>query len=143
MPALFSSDLAFSADEGLSGIAVARDGAVVVVSPQAVDPSATAGGAVYRIANAGGQAGDRTLVARFPPFQSPSGISLLRDGSMVVALRDATAVALIDSAGAEQRRVTDPSLDTPMGVALANGTVLVAARSDAASNGAVVAVGLL
>jgi sugar lactone lactonase YvrE len=141
-PVLAYSDLAFGSGDGLGGLALAPDGALVVASPQPFDPAAAGGGALYRITGAGTAASSRSMVARFAPFEGPAGVVARNDGSFVVTLRDAGAVALIGLDGTERRRVTDPSLDTPIGAAFAGSTLLVAARSDRSGNGAVIAVGI-
>lgn len=145
-PTLFTSDAAYGSGDGLAGIAF-RDGALLVASPQALDAESAAGGAVYRIAvTREGKAGERTLVARFLPNERPAGLAVLPDGSMVVALRDAGAVVLLDPEGAEVARVEGPAGDTPLeaptGVALQGQTVLVTTQAADKANWAVLAVGV-
>ena len=141
-PVLFLADLAFGSGDGISGIAIAPDGSLVVVAPQAVDPAAAGGGAIYRVAVTDGKAGSKTLLARSAPNESPAGIALLDDGSMVVTLRDAAAVVLLDATGTEVRRVKGDALDAPLGVAFHGNTLLVTNRSKTKANWAVVAVGI-
>ena len=146
-PQLFSSDAAFGSGDGVSGIAVAADGAVLVASPQAIDPEAAGGGAVYRIARgANGAAGERTLVARFLPNEGPAGLVALPDGSIVVALQEAGAVVLLDAEGAEVRRVEGTAGDTPIEgptkLAFQGDTLLVTNAAADKANWAVLAVGI-
>ena len=145
-PALFTSDAAYGSGDGLAGIAF-RDGGLIVASPQALDAESAAGGAVYRIAvTREGKAGERTLVARFLPNERPAGLAVLPDGSMVVALRDAGAVVLLDPEGAEVLRVEGPAGETPLeaptGIALQGETVLVTTQAADKANWAVLAVGV-
>lgn len=146
-PQLFSSDATFGSGDGLTGLALAADGAVLVSAPRALDPEAAGGGAVYRIARAAnGAAGERTLVARFLPNERPAGLTALRDGSIVVALQEAGAVVLLDAEGAEVRRVEGPAGNTPIegptGVAFQGDTLLVTNAAADKANWAVLAVGI-
>ena len=145
--AVFLDDVAFGSGDGLAGIALTPDGTIVVSSPQAVDPAAGGGGAVYRVAVTGGKAGAKTLVARFKPGESPAGLALLDDGSMVVTLRAANAIVLLDATGTEVRRVTGTAgataIDAPAGVAFHGSTLLVTNQSPTNKAGwAVLTVGI-
>jgi sugar lactone lactonase YvrE len=145
-PVLFTSDVAFGSGDGVSGLALAPDGSLLVVAPQAVDPAAAGGGAVYRFPVTDGKAGNRTLVAHLAPGEGPQGIALLDDGSMVVTLHDAGAVVLLDKAGTEIRRVggttAGATMDAPFGVAFDHGTLLVTNQSKTKGSAAVLAVGI-
>lgn len=143
----FYSDRAFAAADGLDGIAVDPDGALIVASPQATDPSNAGGGALFRLKVANGAPGVLSLFARFDPGQAPAGVALLDNGSVVVTLRDADAVALLGPTGAEERRVGgtvgDVVFDAPAGVAFHGRTLLVANRSPKIDDDrAVLAVGI-
>jgi sugar lactone lactonase YvrE len=128
------SDASFGG-EGVTGIALAADGALLVASPQALDPAARGGGAVYRIVVQDGKPGAKTLLTSFPRGDSPFGIATLSDGSFVVALRGANAVALIGRDGSEVRRVQGRAggvaMDAPTGLAFHGNVLLVTNQAPA------------
>ena len=130
--ALVSNDIAFggsSGSNGATGIAVEPSGNLVVAVPEAVDPRAGTGGALYRVT----PAGERTVVTTFAREDAPAGVTLA-DGKILVALRGVGSVLVMDAAGAgAPRRLTGGegglALTEPFGVVVRAGNVLVTDRN--------------
>ena len=145
-PTLWASSASFG--DGLTGIAFDAQGSVLVTTPSSLDPDATLGGAVYRLPIDGdGNAGPPQLVASFPAEQEPAGIATVSDGSLVVALRGAAAVVLLDPDGREVRRVSGTAggvaLDAPTEVAFLGPTLLATNQAPARTEAwAVLAIGI-
>ena len=134
----------FGGGNGLAGIAVDPAENLLVATPEALDPTAALGGAIYRVpVDASGKPGGAALVASFPRGEEPSGIATMGDGSIVAALRGANAVVLLGTDGKEVRRVTGTALDAPTGIAFEGSTLLVTNQAPATRAGwAVLAVGV-
>ena len=130
--ALVSNDIAFgggSGSNGVTGIAVEPSGNLLVAVPEAVDPRAGTGGALYRVT----PAGERTVVTTFAREDAPAGVTLA-DGKILVALRGAASVLVLDATGAgAPRRLTGGegglALTEPFAVVVRAGSVLVTDRN--------------
>ena len=68
------------------------------------------------------------MVAAFDRDALPAGLATFEDGAIVVSLRGANALVLLDAAGAVVRQVTGPALDHPAGVVRRGDLVLVASH---------------
>ena len=146
-PEAFATDTAWSSDDGLSGIAVADDGSLLVASPQAIDPASAGGGALYRIRVSQLGPESKELVTEFGPGEAPSGVASGKDGSIVVTLRDADEIVVLDSQGNETRRIggqaSGRSIDAPAGVAFFGPVLLVANRApESPEDRAVLSIGI-
>lgn len=121
-PEVLTNDFRFAGGKGLRGIVAAADGSLLVTAPEAVDPEAAAGGAVYRISSTG----TPTLVVRFPRGDSPAGLALLGD-EFVVALQGASVLVRIGPDGVERERLNAPEVDlaAPVDVTVRAGRLLV------------------
>ena len=146
-PEAFATDTAWSADDGLGGIAVAGDGSLLVTSPQALDPATAGGGALYRIGVSAQGPQPKELITEFGPGEAPSGVASADDGSIVVTLRDADEIVLLDAQGAETQRIGGSadgrSIDAPAGAAFHGPVLLVANRApESPEDRAVLSVGI-
>lgn len=139
------SSLDLATGQGIDSLTIDPEGHVLFTSPRSLVASNAGGAGLYRVAvREDGSAGGAQLVASLGIGSGPSGVTTGRDGSIVVALREAGAVVLLTPSGEEVRRVTgsDPALAGPTGVAF-SGDVLLATDQDSDSNlGFVVIVGL-
>jgi hypothetical protein len=129
--ALVSNDIAFgggSGSNGVTGIAVEPSGNLLVAVPEAVDPRAGTGGALYRVT----PAGERTVVTTFAREDAPAGVTLA-DGKILVALRGAGSVLVLDAAGGSPRRITGGegglALTEPFAAVVRAGTLVVTDRN--------------
>lgn len=129
--ALLSNDIAFgggSGSTGVTGIAVEPGGNLLVAVPEAVDPRAGTGGALYRVT----PAGERSVVTTFARGDAPAGVTLA-DGKILVALRGAGSVLVLDAAGGAPRRITGGegglALTEPFAAVVRAGNLLVTDRN--------------
>jgi hypothetical protein len=138
----------FGTGNGLGAVVIEPSGSLLVAGPEVLDPMSLGGGGVYRVpVNPDGSAGTPALVAAFAGGELPTGLSLLDDGSVAVALSGADAIALVGTDGSEIRRVTGSAagigLDTPTHLAVSGRTLLATNQAPATpANWAVLAVGI-
>ena len=76
-------------------------------------------------------ASDLQLVHRFPfdPTQAPpqaTGLAFAKSGNLYVSLLGSNQIAVLDPAGNETRRISDPGFHSPWGLAFMGNTLLVA-----------------
>jgi hypothetical protein len=146
-PEVWYQSTYFAMGDGPHGLAW-RGGALEFTVGTTLDPSAPAGGALYRVGvNADGTPGALTLVALFPRGDEPGPLAIGSSGTAYVVLRATGAIVAIAPTGSEEWRITPPgdgsiALDAPSALALVAGQLLVANQGSGtdASRWAVLAV---
>lgn len=117
-----------SPDVGPAGLAVDRDGSVLLVVSKSV--TAGLGGIVYRVT----KPGQRAKLYSGDPNSTPNGIAVGASGRIYVAATGANALIVLDKTGAVVQKVASPAFSKPFGLAWRGRSLLITNEAPAAGD---------
>jgi sugar lactone lactonase YvrE len=117
-----------SPDVGPAGLAVDRDGSVLLVVSKSV--MAGLGGIVYRVTSPG----THTKLYGSDPNSTPNGIAVGSSGRIYLAATGANSLIVLDKSGAVVQKITSPAFSKPFGMAWRGHSLLLTNQSPAAGD---------
>ena len=131
VPQVWYSSADLDTGDGPAGLAFDRSGRLLFTTGTSLDIANPGNGGLYRLSvTSSGAPGSRTLLHAFVSGDRPGPIVVGASGTAYVIARGVGAVVSLDATGKETGRVSSPGtgpvpLDTPAGLALAPGRLLV------------------
>jgi streptogramin lyase len=146
-PEVWYSSSDVDTGDGPAGLAFDRRGRLLFTTGSSIDTANPNNGGLYQLTvTSTGAAGSRTLLHSFASGERPGAVVVGASGTSYVIARGPGAIVSIDKTGKELGRVTSPgdgpvALDTPAGLALTRGRLLVTNEAPLApENWAVLAI---